>query len=187
MKVAPPDLITGKKIAIKRLQPSDISRFYKLITRNKEYILESFPRLHESCKNWHDTDKYIAKSHLEWNQGKQFRYLLIKEDVPEALGYISIKNLDWDIPKCEMGYFVDLHAEGQGIATEALQLATGVSFEKLKLEKIFLRILKGNLASKRVAEKNGFRLEGVLQREFKNKEGQLKDIWYFGKVRDMDR
>lgn len=155
--------------------------------RNREQIEENFPRISKACENWQETDKYVARANMEWNEGRQFRYLLMKPDVHEAVGYLSVKSLDWDIPKCEMSYFIDDRHTGQGLATEALSLACDTCFGTLEMEKIFLRVLKGNMASKRVAEKNGFRLEGVLQQEFRNHEGELKDVWYFGRVRTRAR
>jgi ribosomal-protein-serine acetyltransferase len=175
--------IEGKKISLHRLKPADTGRLYKLVGRNLDHITENFPRLSVACENWQGADKYVVRSNMEWNEGKQFRFLLMKPGVNEAVGYLSIKSLDWDIPKCEMGYFVDEHYTGQGLASEALAMACDICFQQLEMEKIYLRVLKGNQASKRVAEKNHFRLEGVLQREFRDHEGVLRDVWYFGRVR----
>ena len=39
------------------------------------------------------------------------------------------------------------------------------------------------MGSQKVATKNGFIQEGILREEFKNGEGKLEDIMYFGLIK----
>jgi RimJ/RimL family protein N-acetyltransferase len=54
-------------------------------------------------------------------------------------------------------------ARGRGVATAALRLLTEWAFRELEALRIELLIDHDNDASKRVAERNGYRREGVLR------------------------
>lgn len=78
-----------------------------------------------------------------------------------VLGSIGLRwNDEHDV--AEVGYWLRSDARGCGLATRALLLATGIAFAD-GAARVQLRAAVGNDASRRVAEKVGFRLEGVLR------------------------
>jgi RimJ/RimL family protein N-acetyltransferase len=64
---------------------------------------------------------------------------------------------------CEIGYWIRADARGQGATTRALVLLARAALEREEVERVQLRADVENVASRRVAEKAGFRLEGVLR------------------------
>jgi RimJ/RimL family protein N-acetyltransferase len=62
----------------------------------------------------------------------------------------------------EIGYWVRRDARGRGVMTRALVLAARWTFER-GAARVQLRADVENIASRRVAEKAGFQLEGVLR------------------------
>ena len=73
--------------------------------------------------------------------------------------------------------------EGKGIVSRGIEALTNYCFEEMKLKKLFLRVDPDNIGSRRIAEKNGFELEGRLKREFRIETGELVDVLYFGKLK----
>ena len=76
----------------------------------------------------------------------------------------------------EIGYWIGVPFWGQGLIPEAVRELMRYGFEQLNLEKIWCGYFEGNLKSKRVQEKCGFRyhhtaenvpcaLSGVLRTE----------------------
>lgn len=59
----------------------------------------------------------------------------------------------------EIGYHVRRDLWGQGLATEAARACQEYGFANLKTERLISLIRPENLASRRVAEKNGMKLE----------------------------
>jgi RimJ/RimL family protein N-acetyltransferase len=51
------------------------------------------------------------------------------------------------------------------------------------LDKIYLETNEDNHAAKKVYEKCGFQLEGILRNEYKNQEGLLKSRLYYGMLK----
>jgi len=86
--------------------------------------------------------------------------------------------IDRDAGELELGYIVARQARGRGIATEILRLLTRWAFDELKAQRAYLVIDVGNSASARVAERCGYRLEGVM-RSIHVKQGQRADagLW----------
>lgn len=78
----------------------------------------------------------------------------------------------------ELGYIVARAARGRGVATEILRLLTRWAFEEAEAQRVYLIIDVDNPASARVAERCGYRLEGVM-RSIHVKQGQRADagLW----------
>jgi ribosomal-protein-serine acetyltransferase len=96
------------------------------------------------------------------------------------IGYLGIKKIDYTISKCELFYFIDKNFEGKGIISRAVSDIVSICFKELKMNKIFICTSKINFGSQQIALKNGFVQEGTLREEFKNGEGVLEDINYYG-------
>jgi RimJ/RimL family protein N-acetyltransferase len=48
------------------------------------------------------------------------------------------------------------------------------------MKKLFLRTHEKNIASRRVAEKNGFVMEGIIRNDYKTTSGVVVDLMYYG-------
>lgn len=81
----------------------------------------------------------------------------------------------------ELGYWLGEEFWGQGIMTEAVKQICSLAFSSLDIVRISAEPFASNLASRKVLEKAGFSLEGILQkRVFKN--GKLLDSCIYAKI-----
>jgi RimJ/RimL family protein N-acetyltransferase len=76
----------------------------------------------------------------------------------------------------EIGYWVDPRARGRGVATDAVRAICAWAFRRLGLDLIEWRAEVGNDASRRVAEKAGFLMEGTLRQRLVHRETRV-DAW----------
>ena len=91
----------------------------------------------------------------------------------------------WDA--FELSYqLYDQRFAGQGYVTEAVQLVVDYLFGAKKQHRIHLVIVPENGASRRIAEKCGFVLEGTVRGAFFN-DGQNHDVLLYGLVRPDPR
>jgi [ribosomal protein S5]-alanine N-acetyltransferase len=83
----------------------------------------------------------------------------------EAIGGIGL-TLGEDIERisAEVGYWLGEKYWGHGITSSALKGILNYGFNDLGLGRIFAKPLEHNLASRKVLEKNGFKMEGILNR-----------------------
>jgi RimJ/RimL family protein N-acetyltransferase len=79
--------------------------------------------------------------------------------------------------EAELGYYCSPWARGRGWMTAAAKRLCRLGFEELGLERIEWRAVVGNEASRRVAEKTGFTVEGVRRRIRHGADGRL-DSWF---------
>jgi len=100
-----------------------------------------------------------------------------------AIGFAAFVRLDLDQAQGELGYVVAPAGRGRGVATRAVELLTRWGFEELGLERIELRIDPRNAGSERVAERAGYRKEGVL-RSIAFKEGLRTDVGVWSRLSD---
>jgi len=91
-------------------------------------------------------------------------------------GSLDLRLSPTDPGAADVGYLVSPWARGHGYATAAVRALCAWGFERLELTRIEWRAAVGNEASRRVAEKAGFQLEGV-ERAGLTHRGERRDCW----------
>ena len=76
----------------------------------------------------------------------------------------------------ETGYWIKREARGCGVATAALRLMIDFAFEQVGVERLELMTETHNLPSKRLAEKLGFRREGVARAYLASRGERDRDL-----------
>ena len=104
------------------------------------------------------------------NDGKEGIWRSIWAD-SELVGSISVeRNSDEQRNVGLIGYMILTPFWEQGIGTEAVRQICGIAFQELALDRIIGQVFPENVASVRVLEKNGFRLEEtVVEKVFKSR------------------
>lgn len=93
--------------------------------------------------------------------GVSVHLAIADRETDTLVGFLGLFRVDATHDTCEVGYALRRTVRGRGHATEALELASGWALDDCGLHRIELRTLTGNVASMRVAEKAGFRREGI--------------------------
>jgi len=94
-------------------------------------------------------------------------------------GAIRLNHLELDSHKASVGYYIGAEHQGRGLATLSVGAVVQFAFERLHLNRIELRCASDNVASQRVAERLGFRWEGLL-RQAELVEGAYLDHFVYG-------
>jgi RimJ/RimL family protein N-acetyltransferase len=106
---------------------------------------------------------------------------IVDAETDELLGSIGWRLVDQD--NVQIGYWVKREARGRGVATRALRLLSRWAFDELRSGRVQLLAEPENEVSQRVAEKAGFRREGLLRR-YLNVKGARRDAFMFSLVRE---
>jgi len=109
-----------------------------------------------------DARRFILLSLQAWHDGTGYEFAIADAATDGYVGSIGI-HLGPNPHRHAVGYLLAPEARGNGLATRALRLVTRWGFEKLGIERLALWTLPGNIASQRVAEKAGFRFEGLAR------------------------
>jgi RimJ/RimL family protein N-acetyltransferase len=86
----------------------------------------------------------------------------------------------------DIGLWIGSQFHGRGYGTESVGRLLRLAFGNLHLERLEARVFVGNLASRRIFEKNGFRLERTVPQAVQ-KRGIFMDEWVFGLFHDKYR
>jgi RimJ/RimL family protein N-acetyltransferase len=121
---------------------------------------------------------WIARYEASWEDGARAGFSIRDAVDGGFLGFAAMVRLDLEHRQGEIGYMLDPKARGRRASARAVELLTRWGFDELGLLRLELRIDDGNEASKRVAERAGYRLEGVL-RSLAFKDGLRTDtgVW----------
>jgi [ribosomal protein S5]-alanine N-acetyltransferase len=109
-----------------------------------------------------------------WAAGTAFAFAVLAIDEGDRIiGRVALANVvrgPWQ--NATLGYWIDRRAAGRGHASRAVRLALTYAFEHIGLHRVQPAIIPRNTASRRVAEKVGFRLEGRALRYLK-----INGVW----------
>ncbi|MGB2874140.1 MAG: GNAT family N-acetyltransferase [Gaiellaceae bacterium] len=165
--------------------------------------LDDVPRVTEICQDpeisrWTRVpDSYTVDHARTWIEhsarawDKDEASFAVTEVVTGRLvGAIGLHLQEHFAMQASIGYWVAKDARGRGVATRALRLVARWALEDLGLPRVQLVTDPDNLASQRVAEKAGFRREGVL-RQYVQRSGRRGDCVIFsllpGELDDGER
>ena len=77
--------------------------------------------------------------------------------------------IDYNNKNAEIGYWLGKKYWGKKIMKEAIKLILNFGFKKLKLVRIFARVMHPNISSIKLLEKSSFQYEGRMRKAiFKN-------------------
>ena len=79
------------------------------------------------------------------------------------IGDVYYGSIDWDIPYFSIGYWIDSRDSGKGYMTEAVNGLTRVAFKYFEAKRVEISMSNENILSKKIPERLGFSLEGVLK------------------------
>ncbi len=125
---------------------------------------------------------WLGRYETGWLDGSRAGFCIRDVSDGAFLGFAAIVHLDLDAREGEIGYMIVPVARGRGTSVRAVDLVTRWGFDGLALERLELRIDVANTASERVAERSGYRLDGVL-RNVHFKEGLRSDTGVWSRLR----
>jgi RimJ/RimL family protein N-acetyltransferase len=103
---------------------------------------------------------------------------IAEAETGEVLGSIDL-GLNSQGYRGHVGYWVAAPARGRGVCTRALRLLSRWALDELSLQRMELITDPDNRASQRVAEKVGYRREGVMRAHLRHLDGRVRDSVLF--------
>ncbi|MES2554510.1 MAG: GNAT family protein [Bacteroidota bacterium] len=172
--------MTFDNYTVRLIQQSDTADYFSVVAANKARLEAFFPVTVANARSLETLTTFVEELLLRVDKRENYPYIVIDNDSGKIIGYIHVKNIDWDIPKGELGFFIDEHYAGKGILKQAMTLIIDYLFHELGFEKIYLRTHESNGPARRLAEKCGFEIEGRLRKDHRTTAGELVDLFYYG-------
>lgn len=106
-------------------------------------------------------------------------FLIFMKD--ELVGVLSFNAIEPANKTGYIGYWLDEAHQGQGILSQALQAFMRYYVERGEIRRFVIKCRVDNQSSNRVAQRNGFTLEGCL-REAEMLNGRYDDVNLYAKI-----
>lgn len=160
----------------------DVDTIYRLC---QDPLVARFTTIPQPYKRTHAIE-YVEKSSADWESGSGAAFVIISDSTGEVIGTIGVVRKPWDHAVAEIGYWLSADARGKGIASRAVRLLSRWAIENMNLARLQLGTNRANFASQRVAEKAGFKHEGIL-RNWREIRGERVDEVHFSLIpSDLD-
>lgn len=129
-----------------------------------------------------DTEINQLESHLNFMKKEVLRYLIFHKETGSFIGTTGFHSIDWEVPKMEIGYWLDSRVTGKGYMVEAVAALTDLAFATLKCNRLEIQCDAENLKSRAIPEKLDFVLEGILKNDERSVDGKrLTDTCIYAK------
>jgi [ribosomal protein S5]-alanine N-acetyltransferase len=149
-------------------------------------MIDAYNNVSERAETDHTEVKQVQSVLREFEKdglwGENRGTMLITNEEDEIIGNISFtKCSEFEL---EMGYRL-FHREnrGKGYVSEALPYFSAYLFETKPINRLRLQTASDNVGSQRVAEKSGYKQEGVLRKAYFYR-GKICDVVIYGLLRE---
>jgi len=110
-----------------------------------------------------DAETWFALAGKNLHEGTSYDLGIFASDGTALLGSVGLNQFNRAHNFCNLGYWVRESRQGQGIATCASRALAEFGFRELKLSRIEIVVVQGNMPSQRVAQKVGATFECVAR------------------------
>lgn len=159
-----PEEFTTDRLLIRAPKPGDGEVVWEAINASRGDLK---PWLHFASKEAtkEEVEANIRESSIQFLAREDLRLLVFRKDTGQFVASSGLHRINWNIPKFEIGYWIDSRMSGKGYMTEAVEGITDFAFSILKAKRVEIRCNSKNKNSIKIPEKLGFTLEGILRND----------------------
>ena len=150
----------GDDAELRLLEEAHVYDLYRLTDANRDHLRQWLPWV-DATRSAEETRSFvrIATQQFASNQGYECGIWWRGE----LAGTIGNHRIDWRNGATSIGYWLGEAYQGHGLMTRACQALIGHAFGTLQLHRVEIRVARGNLRSRAIPERLGFREEGILR------------------------
>jgi ribosomal-protein-serine acetyltransferase len=175
--IAPGRVDLGEGAHLRLLAPEDAPLVFRVVDGDRERLRRWLPWVDGSIEPA-DTRAYIEATIA--TEGREYIYGIWAGD--DFAGCVGL-HIDRENRSAMIGYWIDQNHEGTGLVTQASSALTDVAFRDLAMHRVWLSADPDNTRSCAVAERLGFRREGV-HREDVIMNGRFRDTVIYAVLED---
>lgn len=149
---------------------------FTLVDSDRDHLTQWLP-WPPHIKKVEDTSHFIKNSTIDFAEGRGMVCAI--EYRGEVVGVISYNKILRSLKKVEIGYWLSSKHQGKGIITRSVEHLTRYAFDHLEMEKVEIAAASENRSSRRICERLGFKLEGIIKNA-ENLHGKLVDHAIYG-------
>ncbi len=144
----------------------------KMVDDQRPYLERWLPWV-SGNRTMEDAENFLRNARRFNHGGQQFNAVIAYQD--SIAGCISFNRIDAFNRVGEIGYWLSSDLQGRGIITRACRALLYIGFNMLNLQRIEILTATKNIRSRRIPERLGFSLEGILKK-YRRVDDQYYDM-----------
>lgn len=129
-----------------------------------------------------DSERACRRAQARFLLNEDLMALFFLKDGGQLVGGSGLHNARWDLRQFEVGYWGHAAHGGRGLMTEGVGALVEHALGPLRATRVFLTTDERNTASRRIAERLGFALEGTLRCERLDLQGRLRNTCVYART-----
>ena len=178
-----PERIEGDRIYLRTCEPGDGAMVHNALMASKEELKAWMPWAQKD-QTVEETEENLRRAQAAFILREDIRLYVMRKEDDTFLGSTGLHRINWDTRTFEIGYWLDSRYTKQGYMTEAVEILTAFAFNELLANRVEIHCDSLNVNSKRIPEKLGFTLEGILRHDSYDATGIfLRNTCIYAKLR----
>jgi RimJ/RimL family protein N-acetyltransferase len=169
-----PSELRGQRVLLRPYQADDAEKVFAAIDESRDH-LRPWVTWVDNNRTVDDVRDYCIRSQASWLLRTELALGIFDSASGQYLGGTGLHDPDWELRAFEIGYWLRVTAIGHGYATESTRLLADFALSDLRARRLTLRCDARNDASRRVAERAEFVLEGRLRNISIRPDGMVSD------------
>jgi ribosomal-protein-serine acetyltransferase len=169
-----PSELRGSRVFLRPYRGDDAEQVFAAIEESRDH-LRPWVSWVDNNRTVDDVRDYCIRGQASWLLRTELALGIFDAVSGRYLGGTGLHDPDWELRTFEIGYWLRVTATGHGYATESTRLLAEFALSRLQALRVTLRCDARNDASRRVAERAGFVLEGSLRNVSVAPDGTVRD------------
>jgi ribosomal-protein-serine acetyltransferase len=158
-------------VQLRSLTEADVKELYALIEANRSYLAPWMPWA--AGQTAAGTAEFVRKSIKQEADDDGFQVAVI---VDGAIAGVLGHEVDRENRTTTIGYWLAEDQQGRGLMTAAVKRLLEHAFDELRLNRVGIEVAPNNPRSRALAERLGFREEGVLREAERFADDDYRDL-----------
>ena len=179
-----PSRLDAERIYLRPYQAGDGKFYFSAGLRNKNH-LSTYESGNVLChlKDEAHSELVVRELHADWVARNCFFWGIFHKETNEWCGQVYVGPTNWDLPEFTIGYIADVHHQGLGYISEAVNRVVQSLFEDLHAHRVVSDCNENNVRSWKLLERCGFTREGHLRQNRQNPDGSYHGDFLYGLLR----
>lgn len=173
-------------LLLRPFEPEDANNLFAAVNSSRQHLAPWLSWVGGTTKPEHSLD-FIQKMRTQLHNQEGLALGIFYDGI--VIGGVGMHNKDHATNRADIGYWICAEYEGKGIVTRSVTALVDYLFTKVGLNKVEIRYITANRRSAIVADRLGFRIEGIIRKSFMNNgiaedlvvAGLLKHEWQPGR------
>jgi len=176
-----PDAFTSQRLDIRAPRAGDGAELHAAVSESWSDLSSWLPWARAQSTP-EESEVLVREGQAHFLLRQDLWLLLFEKGTKNLVGSSGLHRMDWNVPSFEIGYWIRKRYAGQGYITEAVRAIADFAFTYLQARRVHIHCDERNVASRRVAERAGFRVEATLSRAQLANDGKLANIVVYARL-----